>query len=184
MTQRVSALRRVVVRGAGVALMAALSLLPRTSVMAYSGQQYYTAEDGCCVAKSGSFTFVNSWNGYDYSWYYASGGNVNHFWWYPKTSGAWILCPVIHIANDASKSFAQVYYNHYDGNSWVDNYYVYQQYNAGYWLSWKNGTTYDLWQTNSNIYLYDIMSSQEIFSMDDIAWHYNSSSNYTTCSYT
>lgn len=172
-----------VTRIVAAAIVLALVLLPRTSAFAYSGQQYYTDESGCCVSYNGSWSPVNAWDGYDYSYWYAWGGNANHFWYYPQPPQQEVLCPVIHIANDASKSFANVVYTHYNGSTWFDNYTVYQQYNVGSWLPWKNGQTYDVWYPNSDIYLYDTMSPQESFTVDVVSWHYDSSSNYQDCSY-
>ena len=80
-------------------------------------------------------------------------------------------------------SFANVVYNHYNGNTWFSSYQIYQQYFVGYWKNWRDGLSKESWFSNSDMYLYDTMSSQESLSVDVTAWHYDSSSNYTNCSY-
>jgi hypothetical protein len=48
--------------------MASLITLPRASVLAYSGQQFFRDESGCCVSKNGNdWQLYNGWSGYDYS---------------------------------------------------------------------------------------------------------------------
>jgi hypothetical protein len=157
---------------------------PTLSVRAYTGQQTFFDEfcSGCFYTQSYAWWWdMGAWNGYDSDTAYSSAATNNSASVQAKANPEnAVECPVEHIANRPSYSFAKVQYPVIDSKTlttYPTN--VYQRYDLGYWVNLtKAHQGYE-----SAVWQYGMESNQESQSQDVISFHWNSSNNYTDCSF-
>jgi hypothetical protein len=164
-----------------VAMGIAVSLLlvPLSVEGAYSGQQTYRDESGsCCWAVVGTWTAAAGSNGFDDDSKYINYSPSNNFRWFSQpTPSPSYECPVVHIPAidqaNATVEYSQWHLGYKNASRDID-----QQYTPNFWEPLTAGNVFQA----DYVEMTNVGGDYEM-AADVVSFHYDSSSNYTKCSF-
>jgi len=180
---------RVLAPCLAVLLAVGLIDMPTSAVFAYTGSQTLRDESGgCCVTgpwvgSTSPWWHDTSPNGYDSNAAVSvpNVGDQIRYYPYPNPAGI-MMCVVIHIPNIVSANNHVYFHTFHDYTTANQDSAVFEQDVRGYWDNYIRSSP---WHYSDSVGIDDLGYATPGYdwAADVVSFHFDSSTNYTTCSF-